>query len=380
MGGDLKRGAEKMSDAETRRAAARTPEDRFFVWLVVAISIAFAWIVAPMYGAVLWGVVFAILFAGMHRRVLKTIRRPNIAALATLFIILVIVILPLTILTISVVSEASEVVEKVQSGDIDLGKKATKIFDSMPPWANGWLQRFGLSNVSDLKTRFAEGISKVSQVVVVQVINIGQGTFNVLLTLFVMLYLLFFLLRDGPELQAEIKRRIPLRKDDKDHLFEQIVVVTRATIKGNMVVSLLQGALGGLIFWILGIQGALLWGALMAVLSLLPAVGAALVWLPVAIYLLSTGSVGKGMVLLVFGVVVISLVDNVVRPILVGKDTKMPDYVVLISTLGGIAVFGINGFVIGPLIAALFISVWETYGKRKSRFAGGADAKKLEAV
>jgi predicted PurR-regulated permease PerM len=103
----------------------------------------------------------------------------------------------------------------------------------------------------------------------------------------------------------------------------------------------------------------------MALLSLLPAVGAAMIWLPVAVYLLATGAVGKGVALILFGVIVISLVDNLVRPILVGKDTKMPDYVVLISTLGGLAVFGINGFVVGPLIAALFISVWEIYGRTR---------------
>jgi predicted PurR-regulated permease PerM len=114
-------------------------------------------------------------------------------------------------------------------------------------------------------------------------------------------------------------------------------------------------------FWILGIQGALLWGVLMAFLSLLPAVGAALIWAPVAIYFLLTGAVWQGITLIAFGVLVIGLVDNILRPILVGKDTKMPDYVVLFSTLGGIALFGLNGFVIGPVIAALFIAAWNLF-------------------
>jgi predicted PurR-regulated permease PerM len=121
-----------------------------------------------------------------------------------------------------------------------------------------------------------------------------------------------------------------------------------------------QGALGGLILWLLGIRAPVLWGVVMAFLSLLPAVGTALVWVPVAIYFLVTGSLVKGLVLVAFGVFVIGMVDNVLRPILVGKDTKMPDYIVLISTLGGMAIFGINGFVIGPLIAAMFIAVWDT--------------------
>jgi predicted PurR-regulated permease PerM len=119
--------------------------------------------------------------------------------------------------------------------------------------------------------------------------------------------------------------------------------------------------LGGLIFWILGIQGPVLWGVLMAFLSLLPAVGAGLIWLPVAIYFIATGGVWQGVILIAYGVFVIGLVDNVLRPILVGKDTKMPDYVVLISTLGGMALFGLTGFVIGPVIAALFIATWDLF-------------------
>jgi len=137
----------------------------------------------------------------------------------------------------------------------------------------------------------------------------------------------------------------------------------RATVKGNIAVAAVQGFLGGMIFWILGINGSLLWGVLMAFLSLLPAVGAALVWVPAALYFFMTGEIWRGIVLVVFCVVVIGLVDNVLRPILVGKDTKMPDWVVLISTLGGMALFGINGFVIGPLVAALFMASWDIFSQ-----------------
>jgi predicted PurR-regulated permease PerM len=176
-----------------------------------------------------------------------------------------------------------------------------------------------------------------------------------------MLYLLFFLLRDGDDLSRRITKAIPLRPDHQRALLDTFTTVIRATVKGNIVVAVLQGALGGLIFWLLGIRAPLLWAAVMAVLSLLPAVGAALVWFPVAVYLLATGAVWQGVVLIAYGMLIIGLVDNVVRPILVGQDTKMPDYVVLIATLGGIAIFGINGFVIGPVIAAMFIAAWDIY-------------------
>src|SRR4029434_8164744 len=149
--------------------------------------------------------------------------------------------------------------------------------------------------------------------------------------------------------------------------FSKFATVIRATVKGTIVIAILQGTLGGVIFWFLGIRAALLWAVLMAFLSLLPAVGAALVWVPVAIYFLVTGAVWEGLVLIAYGALVISLVDNFVRPILVGADTKMPDYVVLISTLGGLEVFGMNGIVLGPVIAAMFIVVWDIFAAANRR-------------
>ena len=132
-------------------------------------------------------------------------------------------------------------------------------------------------------------------------------------------------------------------------------------LKGDLVVGVVQGILGGLIFWILGMGTPVMWGAVMAVLSLLPAFGTSLVWVPAAIYLLLTGSAWKGVVLLAFGTLVISTIDNVLRPVLVSTDVKMPSYVVLVSSLGGIAIFGVNGVVIGPLLAAIFLTAWEIY-------------------
>ena len=136
------------------------------------------------------------------------------------------------------------------------------------------------------------------------------------------------------------------------------------------MVAVVQGALGGVLFWLLGIRGALLWAVVMAVFSLLPAFGTAIVWVPVAIYFLVTGAVGQGLLVIGYGVLVIGLVDNVLRPVLVGKDTKMPDYVVLVATLGGLSVFGVNGFVIGPIIAALFLAAWSIVAASRRLSAG----------
>jgi predicted PurR-regulated permease PerM len=180
-----------------------------------------------------------------------------------------------------------------------------------------------------------------------------------------MLYLLFFLLREGSALSVRIRQAIPLSMEHKRYLFSKFITALRATVKGNIAVAAVQGALGGVIFWILGIQGPLFWGVLMAFLSLLPAIGAALIWVPVAIYFFVTGDIWSGVILTAFGVLVIGLIDNILRPILVGKDTQMPDYVVLISTLGGMALFGLNGFIIGPVIAAMFIAAWDLFSFSK---------------
>jgi predicted PurR-regulated permease PerM len=303
-----------------------TLEDKVFLALVVAVSLAFAWVLLPFSGSVLWGVILAIVFTPLYRRLLTSLRpRRTPAALATLLIILVLVILPVTVITASLVQEGTSLYDRIQTGEIDLGRLTQQVYDALPAWATGLMARFGLTNLGLVYERLSAALRESSEYLAGQALNLGQNTLNFVLSLAVMLYLLFFLLRDGERLVETLRAAIPLRP-------EQLRT--------------------------LGIHAPVLWAALMAVLSLLPAVGTGLVWLPAAIYLLATGATWKGIVLIAYGVVVIGTVDNVLRPILVGKDTQMPDYVVLLSTLGGLAVFGVNGFVIGPVIAAMFIAVW----------------------
>lgn len=340
----------------------RTIENIAFLVLVVAVSLAFLWIIAPFYGAMLWGTVTAILFASLYRRLLRAMgHRRNLAAAATVIIVVIIVILPLTLVGMSLVQEVSGVYRRVQSGELDLVRFFQQILDALPAWATHLLDRFGLVNLDVMQERLSASLMKGSEFFAGQAFSIGQGTLDFIANLFVMLYLLFFLLRDEAELFARIKGAIPLRAEQQQGLLLKFTVVIRATVKGDLLVALLQGTLGGLIFWILGIDAPLLWAVVMAFVALLPVVGAGLIWGPVAIYFLATGAVWQGLGLIAYGTLVIGLVDNFLRPILVGKDTKMPNYVVLISTLGGIATFGLNGLVIGPVIAAMFIAAWDIF-------------------
>jgi len=209
-----------------------------------------------------------------------------------------------------------------------------------------------------VQRKFNAVLTQGSELIATHTFNFGQDLFTLVISLFITLYLAFFLTRDGASIVRSIRMAIPLPPDHKQELLERFGTVLRATVKGNLVVALVQGMLGGLAFWVLGVNGALLWAVLMAALSLLPAVGAGLVWVPVALYLFAVDQVWQGAALVAWGVLVIGLADNVLRPLLVGKDTGMPDYLVLITTLGGIAAMGINGFVIGPTIAAMFVAVW----------------------
>lgn len=337
-------------------------QQKVFLALLASVTIGFGWILAPYGGAIFWGVVLAILFAPIYRWLLQRTRnRAGLAAMLTLSLIVVIVILPLTLVSISIVNQAASVVQMVQSGEITVAMFFNKLMAALPDWLVSLLDRFHLTSLEYLQTKLTEAASQVSKEVATRAINAGLYTFDFLTGLCIMLYLLFFLLRDGDKLAKRIREAVPLSRKYKQRLFQNFTTVIRATVKGNILVAIAQGALGGLIFWFLGVNAPVLWGVLMAFLSLLPAVGAAIVWAPVAVYFLATGSVWQGITLAVFGVFVIGLVDNFLRPVLVGQDTKMPDYVVLLSTVGGMALFGLNGFVIGPVVAALFIAAWDLF-------------------
>ncbi len=333
---------------------------------MVFVTVAFGWILLPFYGAVFWGSVLAIIFTPFHRRLLAVMnQRQNLAALTTLLLCLIIVILPVTIMTISLLQEGALVYQGIRSGQLNFGAYFQQIMGAMPPWVTNVLDRLGLTNISELQDMLSTGALQGSQFIAMHALSIGQNAFEFVISFGIMLYLLFFLLRDGAALSIRIKHAMPLSMEHKRHLFSKFTTVIRATVKGNVVVAAAQGTLGGIMFSFLGIQGALLWGFVMAFLSLLPAVGAGLIWMPVAIYFLFTGAVWQGVTLIAFGVLVIGLVDNILRPILVGRDTKIPDYVILISTLGGMVLFGLNGFVIGPVIAALFIAAWDLFSSSK---------------
>lgn len=356
-----------MQDGEPRKFQF---EDAGFLTLVVLVTLAFAWLIAPYFGAILWAVVAAILFDPVNRRLAVVLGgRKNLSTTLTLLLIVALVIIPALLLGFALVQEAVSVYNQIQSGQVDFPGMIQRFVASLPDWANRIARSASMNDLNELKDLFGGGVASGLQAIASRALNLGQGALKFLASLGVMLYLTYFLLRDGESLGRRILPAIPLRSAERDALLRHFVVVVRATMKGTVVVAVVQGCLGGLVFWILGIEGALLWGLMMGFFSLVPAVGTGAVWVPVAIYLLVTGSVSEGLILIGFGLLVIGMVDNLLRPILVGKETRMPDFVVLIATLSGLGIFGLNGFIVGPMIAALFMAVWSMVADQRRQKA-----------
>jgi len=335
---------------------------RAFVGFLIVISLAFVWLLTPFIASVFWAMVLAILFAPLNLWLVQRLPSwPNVAAFLTLLATVLIALLPLIWVGRSVLSEVVALYQQVQTGRLAIGEQFELVYDGLPDMAKQWLASLGLDDIAAVKAQISLVSAQAVRLVGNHALNIGQNTFMLMVEIAIMLYLLFFLLRDGGKLADLVRQAMPLEDHQKEQFLGKLATVVRATIKGNVVVAVVQGVLGGMIFWLMGIPSATLWGTLMAVLSLLPAVGAGLVWGPVAIYFFATGSIGSAVLLASYGVLVIGMVDNVLRPLLVGKDVKMPDYLVLISTLGGLVLFGLSGFIAGPLIAALFLVAWDLF-------------------
>ncbi|VVD95633.1 membrane protein [Pandoraea morbifera] len=355
--------------------SSRSDQRKFFHLMLFVVTVAFGWILFPLFGAVFWGTILALLFQPVQRRVLLRMRgRPNLAALTTLALVLLIVILPLTVVVGMLTQEISSALVRFRTDLPQLTVAFQQLLDRLPASVHRIMDLAGVQDVNAIQQKLGDGAAQIGRLVAVYLVSIGQNTAQLLVSFGVMLYMLFFLLRDGVALGSMVRRALPLDERHKGQLIRQFTTVVRATVKGNIAVAVAQGMLGGIIFAVLGIEGYVLAAVVMAFLSLLPAVGAAVVWVPVGIWLLLSGAIWKGVVLFAFCGTIVSLVDNVLRPILVGKDTKLPDWVVLISTLGGMSLFGLTGFVIGPLIAALFIASWNIYTRLRDVEEDQADA------
>ncbi len=322
-------------------------------------------LIAPFAMALLMAAVFAAMSQPLKRWFMARLKdRAGLASMLTLLVVLLVIIIPAIFFVVI------------------LAGQAVQISQSVGPWINDQVAnpeqleatagRFlrNLPVVGDLLPSTEAIVRKLGEIAgrlgsfLVQALAAAtKGTVTFFLQLFVMLYAMFYFLLDGSGIIARLKHLSPLDDAQEDALIARFVSITRATLKGTLVIGLVQGGLAGLAFFVVGIDGSVFWGTIMGVLSIIPALGASLVWIPAVIVLLATGKIAAGIGLAVWCAVVVGSSDNVLRPLLVGRDTQMPDVLVLLSTLGGIGLFGILGVIVGPIIAGLFLTVWDQYGE-----------------
>lgn len=352
-------------------------EARAFLCLVLLATALFFWLLLPFFNVLLWAVVIAAVLTPVNRKLLTFSHiGPNRAALLTVLLALFLIILPLGWILYTGAREALLLYQQLSENPELLRNLLTRLHESFPA-IQQLLDKFGYdmgslsSDLSAMALSLGGSLARYSMA-------FGGSAANFMTELAICLYVAFFFVRDSRRLSDAFVRAMPFGDHRERLLMSKFAGVMRATVKGSLLVAMAQGALGGLIFWILDIRAAVLWGVAMAILSLIPVVGAALIWLPTALYLLATGAHVDGIVLIAYGAGVIGLADNILRPILVRRGTRMPDYLILLSTLSGFTLFGMDGFVTGPLLAAIFITVWQIFADETTGRQTSADGEEDE--
>ena len=332
----------------------------FLLLLLAAISFAFLAMIRQFLMTILLAAIFSGLAFPLYARLERKFRgRRVLASLATLLIVLVLVVGPLlTVLGI-------------------VAGQAFRVSETVAPWIQEQLSEPGLlaerleglpfaerlePHRNQIYTKAGEAVGKIGQFLFQSLSATTKGTIAFLFQFFILLYTMFFFLLDGRELLGRILYYLPLDDADEHRMVDKFVSVTRATLKGTLFIGVAQGTLAGIGFAVAGIQGAVFWGTIMTLLSVVPGIGTALVWVPATIILVATGHLWPGLLLAVWCGGVVGSIDNILRPRLVGRDTEMHDLLILFGTMGGIFFFGVLGFIVGPILAALFVTVWDIYG------------------
>jgi predicted PurR-regulated permease PerM len=329
-----------------------------FFLLLGTITAFFGYVMAPFFFALFWAVLIAGIFSPLYKRLNKKFKSPNLCASLTLGAILLCLILPAGLLIDLLVVESLDI---YKTFDANTAKWISTLTDTFNSLSRHRIFRSLNMNHAFVVAKSQEALKVVSEFAFKNISDFTQNTIIFFLQFAVMLYSLFFFLRDGSRLLNTITRYIPVDKRHFNTFIDHFMNTSKASLKFTFVIGGIQGLLGGMIFYITGIDRALIWGVLMMAFSIVPAVGSAIIWLPAAIIMLAMGYVWQGITILVFCAIVISSVDNLLRPVLMGRDIEMHSLLIFLSTLGGIAVFGFSGFILGPVIASLFLASWELF-------------------
>ncbi len=328
----------------------------FFFSLVIILGIIVLYLFRPFFLSIFWAGLIAVIFYPIYKLVVKHLKWRGISSFITIILVIITIFLPLTVLFLLTINESVGLYQNVAAGSF-MGRVQD---------AAGWLSTSQFNAyLEPLRENWSENATKIAQNISVFLFNnlkaITQNSIKFVFQLFIMFYTLFFFFKDGPRMLHRLMHLSPLGDKYEEMLYARTTSTIRATLKGTFIVGAVQGSLGGILFAITGIQGALIWAIIMTAASIIPSLGSSIIWLPTGIIMLLMGNIWQGLLIIIVGLLIISTIDNFLRPILVGRDIQMHPLIVLFSTLGGIFIFGISGFVIGPVISALFLSVMSIY-------------------
>lgn len=333
-----------------------------FLTFVLLVTVSFFLLIKDFLLACFWAIILAVVFYPAYQWIKHYFKKSEmLPLLLTMMMIILVFVLPLLSLTLMITEESTVFYQKIQSGEINPQVYFKDTLALLLPIFNKFSHMEALS-IEQISASAGNAFTQAVKYIAQQLPELTQNLLNLIVQVALAFYILFFLLRDGQQLRRKLISLIPIGDRIEIELFERFTSVARATVKGGLLVAVIQGSIGGLLFWFVGIPAAFLWGMLMIVLSLLP-IGSALIWAPTVVILFLQGQTLKAAIVLAVGILVIGMIDNFLRPRLIGKDSKMSDYLVLVSTLGGLTWFSLTGFVLGPIIAALFITCWEIMEK-----------------
>jgi len=329
--------------------------------MVLGITVIFYFIVKGFLISILLAAIFSGLMHGWYERLSQKLGgRKSLAAALVMFFFVLLVLIPTVAFLVVLVEQA-----------INAGKDFLPLVQAQLANPDSFLELLESRPVihqlfpdqEELMTKINEAVGRLGGFVAEGLSSVTTGTVQFFFQAFILLFTMYYFLIYGKDYLRTALFYLPLQDQEEKMLLQKFTTVTRATLKGTLIIGVVQGALGGAAMALAGIKNTIFWGVIMAVLSIIPALGPAIVWLPAAIFLVFTGHIVQGIGLLLFGVIVIGNIDNVMRPSLVGKDAELPDLMILFGTLGGLALFGMSGIIIGPVVAALFVTLWEIYGE-----------------
>ena len=332
------------------------------VLAVTAIALYLCWLMLrPFMGVVAWAGVLVVVFYPVHRRIAERTGRRSLSALISCLLVMLLAVLPLTLVTVAVIHELGKVTPHLPTNFSQLLSQQPAILGRF----SGWLQnRFGVDLLSS-QDFFIEQLRNVSQRLLGASFNVMGNIVSSIVKAFFVLFTMYYLFRDGDKITNKLPEALPLDREQSEALIFRTQQVISASVYGVVTIAALQGLLAGLAYWILGIPSPVLWAVLTAFVCMVPIAGSFLVWVPLAIYLMINGHWTKAVLLIVWGALVISTIDNLLRPKLVGNQTRLHELFIFFSVLGGISVFGLLGIVLGPVVLAITLGLLQTFQTRR---------------